>query len=218
MAMAVPSVALAQPLRRPMRGASARHLVGNILVALTFFGAALPNVRHFEYAPANFIWVTGAIIMGVMSLVRFPPRAAMMNSKAFASTIAVFVLPALLRPAPASVGIVASIAIGMEVSGLVLSQVARIYMGRSFGILPGNRGIVSKGPFRIVRHPIYAGWFLLTIGYLLAHPSWINFLIVSTAPALMLWRILLEEQLLVEDPEYREYVQRVRFRLIPGLI
>jgi protein-S-isoprenylcysteine O-methyltransferase Ste14 len=201
-----------------MRGASARHLVGNILVALTFFGAALPNVRHFEYAPANFIWVTGAIIMGVMSLVRFPPRAAMMNSKAFASTIAVFVLPALLRPAPASVGIVASIAIGMEVSGLVLSQVARIYMGRSFGILPGNRGIVSKGPFRIVRHPIYAGWFLLTIGYLLAHPSWINFLIVSTAPALMLWRILLEEQLLVEDPEYREYVQRVRFRLIPGLI
>ena len=187
-------------------------------MALTFFGAALPNVRHFEYAPANFIWVTGAIIMGVMSLVRFPPRAAMMNSKAFASTVAVVVLPALLRPAPASVGIVASIGIGLEVCGLVLSQVARIYMGRSFGILPGNRGIVSKGPFRIVRHPIYAGWFLLTIGYFLAYPSWINFLIVSTAPALMLWRILLEEQLLLEDPEYREYVQHVRFRLIPGVI
>jgi protein-S-isoprenylcysteine O-methyltransferase Ste14 len=218
MAMAVLSVALAQPLRGRIRRASARHLVGNILVALTFFGAALPNVRHFEYAPANFIWVSGAIIMGVMSLLRFPPRAAMMNSKAFASTLAVVGLPALFRPAPASTGIVASIAIGMEVSGLVLSQLARLYMGRSFGILPGNRGIVSKGPFRIVRHPIYAGWFLLTIGYFLAHPSWINFLIVSTTPALMLWRILLEEQLLLKDPEYREYVQRVRFRLIPGVI
>jgi hypothetical protein len=34
----------------------------------------------------------------------------------------------------------------------------------------------------------------------------------------MLWRILLEEQLLLEDHEYREYVQRGRFRLIPGVI
>ena len=106
----------------------------------------------------------------------------------------------------------------MEVCGLVLSQVARIYMGRSFGILPCNRGIVTKGPFRIVRHPVYAGWFLLVIGYFLAYPSWINFLIVSAASPFMLWRILLEEQLLLEDPEYREYVQRVRFRLIPGVI
>ena len=187
-------------------------------MAVTFFGAVLPKARHFEYGPANFIWVTGAIIMGVMSLVRFPPRAAMMNSKAFASTVATFVLPALVRPAPASVGILASIAIGMEVCGLVLSQVARIYMGRSFGILPGNRGIVTKGPFRIVRHPVYTGWFLLSIGYCLAYPSWINFLLVSTASPFMLWRILLEEQLLLEDPEYREYVQRVRFRLIPGVI
>ena len=70
-------------------------------------------------------------------------------------------------------------------------------MGRSFGILPGNREIVSKRPFRIERHPISAGWFLLTIGYFLAYPSWITSLIVSTAPELMLWRIFLEEQLLL---------------------
>src|ERR1022692_4567043 len=171
MATDEPSVARTQPLRGRLLGASGRHLVGNILVEVTFFGAVLPKVRHFEYGPANFIWVTGAIIMGLMSLVRFPPRVAMMNSKAFTSTVAAFVLPALVRPAPPSLGVVASIAIGMEVCGLVLSQVARIYMGRSFGILPGNRGIVTKGPFRIVRHPIYAGWFLLTAGYLLSYQS-----------------------------------------------
>lgn len=185
-------------------------------MALTFFGAALPKARHFEYGPANFIWVTGAIAMGLMSLVRFPPRAAMMNVNAFVANAAAMILPALVRPAPPSMGLIASIAIAMELAGVVLSQVARIYMGRSFGILPGNRGIVTKGPFRFARHPIYVGWFLLTMGYFLAYPSWINFLIVSAASPFMIWRIFLEEQLLLEDSEYREYAQRVRFRLMPG--
>jgi protein-S-isoprenylcysteine O-methyltransferase Ste14 len=218
MATPVPSFARAHPIRGQKPEASARHLVGNILVSLTCFSAALPVARHFEYGPASLILMIGALIMGIISLVRFPPRTAMMNSKAFVSTLVVLLLSALVRPAPASVGVVASIAILMEVCGLLLSEVARIYMGRSFGILPGNRGIVTKGPFRIVRHPVYAGWFLLAIGYFLAYPSWINVLIVSVASPFMLWRILLEEQLLFDDPEYREYVERVRFRLIPGAI
>lgn len=217
MATAIASATQAQALRRPVWTVTARHMVGNVLVALTFFGAALPSARHFENGPANIIWVAGAIIMGVMSLVRFPPRAVMMNSPAFASTIAATVLPTLVRPALPSMGLVASIAIGLEICGVALSQVARIYMGRSFGILPGDRGIVTKGPFRIVRHPIYVGWFLLTVGYSLAYPSWINFLVAAAAAPFMIWRIFLEEELLLEDPEYREYVRRVRFRLIPGV-
>ncbi len=100
---------------------------------------------------------------------------------------------------------------------MALSQVARVYMGRSFGILPGNRGIVSKGPFRIVRHPIYLGWVLLTLGYLLAYPSWINFAIVLATFPFMMWRIVLEEELLSEDPEYRDYLARVHFRMLPWL-
>jgi len=214
---AVSSVARAQPLGELSWGDSVRHATGNILLALTFFGAALPKARHFEYGPSNFIWVSGAIVMGALSLLRFPPRAAMMNGRAFVSNAAALILPALVRPAAASMGLVASIAIGMEFCGVVLSQVARIYMGRSFGILPGNRGIVTRGPFRIVRHPIYVGWFLLTIGYFLAYPSWLNFLIVSAALPFMVWRISLEEELLLADPEYRSYVRRVRYRLIPGI-
>lgn len=177
----------------------------------------LPKAQHFGSAPANYIWVSGAMVMGVMSLVRFPPRAVMMDGKALAANAVALVLPALVRPAPPSLGLIASIAIGTELCGVVLSQVARIYMGRSFGILPGNRGIVTRGPFRIVRHPIYVGWFLLTLGYFLAYPSWINFLIIATSMPFMIWRVFLEEQLLLEDPEYREYAQRVRFRLIPGI-
>ena len=187
-------------------------------MALTFFAAVLPNAYSFEYGPGKFVWVAGAVVMGVISLVRFPPRAVNMTGKAFLSTAAALVFPVLVRPTPVSAGIAASIAPVIVVCGLMLSLVARLYMGRSFGILPGNRGIVTGGPFRVVRHPIYSGWLLLATGYLLSHWSWINFLIVSTALPFMLWRILLEEQLLLDDPEYREYVQGVHFRLIPGVI
>ena len=194
-----------------------RHLIGNLLVASTFFAAALPGAQRFHYAPAETIWIAGSIVMGVLSLVRFAPRAAMMDARAFVSNIGVLAIPCLVRPAAASVGVLASLAIAMEIGGVALSQVARVYMGRSFGILPGNRGIVSKGPFRIVRHPIYLGWVLLTLGYLLAYPSWINFAIVLATFPFMMWRIVLEEELLSEDPEYRDYLARVHFRMLPWL-
>ena len=39
---------------------------------------------------------------------------------------------------------------------------------------------------------------------------------IATLP-FMMWRISLEEELLVDDPEYRDYEERVSFRLIPGV-
>jgi protein-S-isoprenylcysteine O-methyltransferase Ste14 len=194
-----------------------RHLIGNILVASGFFMAALPNARNFARGPADAIWTIGAILMGVLSLVRIPPRAAMLDSRAFASSIAVFLLPCLMRAHRPSVGLIASAGIAFEIGGVAMSQVARLYMGRSFGILPGNRGIVSKGPFRIIRHPIYAGWFFLTLGYLFSFPSWGNFMIIIATLPFMMWRIMLEEELLGDDPEYREYQRLVPSRLVPGI-
>jgi len=102
--------------------------------------------------------------------------------------------------------------------GVVLSQLARLYMGRSFGLLPANRGIVSEGPFRLVRHPVYLGWLLLTAGFAVANPSMRNFLCLAATPIFIGWRIMLEERLLSKDSLYREYCRRVRHRLIPGII
>jgi protein-S-isoprenylcysteine O-methyltransferase Ste14 len=205
-----------QPRPPQITAAGLRHAAGNIAMAAMFFITALPNARHLDRG-ANVVWVVGVVMMGAMSIVRIAPRAVMMDARAFASTMAVLLLPCMVRPASPSMGMIAWSGIVLEILGVGLSQVARIYMGRSFGILPGNRGIVSKGPFRFVRHPIYAGWFLLTAGYLLSYPSRANlFIMIATLP-FMMWRISLEEELLVDDPEYREYEARVTFRLIPGV-
>src|ERR1700683_788461 len=205
-----------QPRPPQITAAGVRRAGGNIMLAAMFFITALPNARHLDRG-ANLVWVLDAGMMCAMSIVRIPPRAVMMNARAFASTAAVLLLPCMVRPVLPSIGMMAWTGIALEIFGVGLSQVARIYMGRSFGILPGNRGIVSKGPFRFVRHPIYAGWFLLTAGYLFSYPSRANLFIMIVTLPFMIWRISLEEELLVADPEYCEYEKRVSSRLIPGL-
>jgi protein-S-isoprenylcysteine O-methyltransferase Ste14 len=212
------------PLARPIVTASPvvspriRHALGNTLVAASFVVAAIPNAKHFFRSPADAIWTIGAVLMAAMSLVRIAPKAARLDLYAFLSTLfPVFLLPCLLRADVASSGALAWAGVGLELLGVALSQVSRVYMGRSFGILPGNRGIVSKGPFAMVRHPIYAGWFLLTVGYLASYPSWMNCLITVATLPFMMWRIRLEEDLLNADPDYRKYRRLVPSRLVPGV-
>ncbi len=200
------------------RVAQLRHLVGNILLAGAFFIAAYPNVRHYGTGFANAIWAAGAIIMCALSLIRVPARAAMLDARAFAATAAMFTAPCLMRPRPAASGAILSVALALEILGLLVSETARIYMGRSFGVLPANRGIVSRGPFQIVRHPVYLGWFILSTGFALAYPSARNFAFLALTIPFLLWRIRLEEELLAHDGEYRVYCARVRYRLIPGVV
>jgi len=199
-------------------GPRVRHAIGNVLMAGAFVVAALPNARHFFRGPADTIWTIGAFLMAAMSLVRIAPKAARVDLQAFVSTIfPVFLLPCLLRPESASSGLLAYTGVGLELVGVALTQVSRVYMGRSFGILPGNRGIVSNGPFRLIRHPIYAGWFILTLGYLASYPSMKNCIITLATLPFMMWRIRMEEDLLEADPDYRRYRQMVPFRVLPGL-
>jgi protein-S-isoprenylcysteine O-methyltransferase Ste14 len=77
-----------------------------------------------------------------------------------------------------------------------VSEGSRIYLGRRFGFLPANRGIVASGPFSIVRHPIYSGWFVLMLGLLMAYPTLHNALMLTVIVPDMVLRIDLEEQLL----------------------
>jgi protein-S-isoprenylcysteine O-methyltransferase Ste14 len=194
-----------------------RHAAANIGVALMFFAALMPNASHYGSGLANFIWVAGAALMGVLSLIRVPPNAAMMTPKALAAVTGMLLIPTLIRPADPSTGLIALAGMILELLGVILSQVARLYMGRRFGVLPANRGIVSTGPFRIIRHPIYMGWFILTLGLATSYPTIRNFLMLVLTLPFMMWRIKLEEELLSEDPEYRAYCKKVPHRLLPAL-
>jgi protein-S-isoprenylcysteine O-methyltransferase Ste14 len=220
--------AVAAPIRAPISIPQARitiaglrHALGDCLLAASFLLATLPGARELKFSlagAANMVWLTGAAIMAVMTFARFAPRSATVNLRTIAASGGMLILPCFMRPTNLSIGALATTGLILELFGVVMTQVARVYMGRSFGILPANRGIVAKGPFRWVRHPIYFGWLILSIGYAMSYPNDRNvMLIVATLP-FMVWRIDQEEAHLTADPEYRRYMDRVRYRLLPGLI
>ena len=78
--------------------------------------------------------------------------------------------------------------------------------------------VCDTGPYRFVRHPGYAGNILPLFGIVLALDSVWTLIPTAVALIIMVIRTVLEDQTLQEElPGYRDYAQRVRYRLIPGI-
>ena len=90
-------------------------------------------------------------------------------------------------------------------------------LGRSFGLIPANRGIVSTGLYRLVRHPIYLGYLITHVAFVAANPTLWNLALLLTADIALLARAVCEERTLARDDAYRHYQTRVRWRVVPGL-
>jgi protein-S-isoprenylcysteine O-methyltransferase Ste14 len=101
--------------------------------------------------------------------------------------------------------------------GLAIHVGAKLSLLRSFGVVAANRGVKSGGLYRLVRHPMYAGYMLTHVGFLLVAPSFWNLAVYAVAWAFLVARIYAEEKVLGEDPAYRALKERVRFRLLPGV-
>lgn len=110
-----------------------------------------------------------------------------------------------------------AVGIGLQLAGLAWQFASKYTLGRSFGLLPAARGIVVAGPYRVVRHPIYLGYLISHIGFLLVNFSWQNFAVIAVLYAAQVLRIRREEQVLCGDDAYRSYTERVRWRLVPGV-
>jgi len=78
--------------------------------------------------------------------------------------------------------------------------------------------VVSTGPYAIVRHPMYASGLLYLLGTPIALGSYRGLIPFVCLVPFLIWRLFDEEQLLCETlPGYREYQQKVRHRLLPGI-
>jgi protein-S-isoprenylcysteine O-methyltransferase Ste14 len=76
--------------------------------------------------------------------------------------------------------------------------------------------VASGGLYKFVRHPMYVGNVIMMLGIPLALGSYWGLLFVIPGVAVLVFRILDEEKLLTHElPGYREYTQRVRYRLVP---
>jgi protein-S-isoprenylcysteine O-methyltransferase Ste14 len=105
----------------------------------------------------------------------------------------------------------------LVLGGAGIALAAKLFLGRSFGLVPANRGVRESGVYRVVRHPMYAGYMLNQLGFLLMYFSWPNVAIYAAAWTAFWLRAVEEEKFLRADPEYVRYADKVRYRLIPGV-
>jgi protein-S-isoprenylcysteine O-methyltransferase Ste14 len=124
---------------------------------------------------------------------------------------------AFLPPVELGVGL-AIAASALTAGGLLASCVILATLGRHFGVRPGARGVVSRGAYAHVRHPLYGAESVAQLGMLISVLSPLAVLTYCVYLALQFRRALLEERVLAATfPAYREYQARTS-RFIPGLI
>jgi protein-S-isoprenylcysteine O-methyltransferase Ste14 len=81
-----------------------------------------------------------------------------------------------------------------------------------------DQKVISSGPYAIVRHPMYSGVIMMYFFTPLALGSWWALIPASFIIPTLVLRILNEELLLTRElPGYKEYTQKVKFRLMPGI-
>ena len=130
------------------------------------------------------------------------------------------IAPLLIRPIsqePPHTPVLVALCLALMIGGMFLQITAKVVLGHAFGIIAANRGVKVIGPYRFVRHPMYAGYIMTHIGYLLAMPALSTAILYALALSFQVVRIFREERVLIEDPRYREFAARVRYRLVPGL-
>jgi protein-S-isoprenylcysteine O-methyltransferase Ste14 len=104
-----------------------------------------------------------------------------------------------------------------QLLGLAICLLSFLALGRSFGFAAADRGLVRRGPYAVVRHPVYASYLLLQFGYLLQSISVWNALILLFATACNVGRARVEDRLLATNEQYGGYRAQVRWRLLPGV-
>jgi protein-S-isoprenylcysteine O-methyltransferase Ste14 len=150
-------------------------------------------------------------------LIRRPPAAVSRNPGAWLLAFAGTFASVLFRPSGAHPhwGVVAGLV--LQLAGLALCVLSLRTLGRSFGVVAADRGLVTRGPYAIVRHPVYASYLLIQSGYLLQSLSLRNALVFVLGTGFNVGRALMEERLLAGSPAYAAYQNSVRWRLVPGL-
>lgn len=140
-----------------------------------------------------------------------PKTVSMIPSDWLVAIIGSFA-PLFLRPADYGVLPQAEILI---VLGTILQTAGLISLNRSFAIVAAKREIKTGWMYRIIRHPLYASYFLIFGGYVLVHTTATNLVLFLITMSFLCLRIFREERHLSFDPEYRTYMLKVRYRIIP---
>lgn len=207
-----PTRAAAAPLTLDRGEITARM----VIVALFTFMAVRIGADFLQTGRfTGLLLLASEALVIVLTVCRRPTDVVDRSLRAHILTALSLVGPLLVGPAGATALMPEAATVTLTACGLLVVIGGKLSLGRSFGLMPANRGVVSTGLYRLVRHPIYMGYLVTHVGFCAAYPTLWNFLTLVGADVALLTRSVCEEQTLARDAAYREYQQRVRWRVLP---
>jgi protein-S-isoprenylcysteine O-methyltransferase Ste14 len=192
---------------------------------LLLFGVTageLAILVHFTptFTITDWIYVLQHVIVLVIALRRPPPAA---HDHSVAVSCAVFVayaypyaLVIYLNSVPGD-PVWPEAGLVLVTFGTFLSLASLVTLGRFFGVRPALRGLATKGPYAVVRDPMYLAYIVSDIGYNLQEWNPGCALIVGAGWVSLVYRIHAEERVLSQDSRWSAYAAAVRYHLVPGL-
>jgi protein-S-isoprenylcysteine O-methyltransferase Ste14/Flp pilus assembly pilin Flp len=194
-----------------MAAAVARQAIGAI-------GDAVDEARLESWLVAGYAVLKFAVAVAftVFVIIRGPALRRARKPVAYLTCAAVLV-PAVLR-APTEAAAPAVLIVGelIAVLGCAWMLVAALALGRCFGVLPEARGLVTHGPYALVRHPLYLGEFGAMAGLLIASPAPRNLVAGAVFVIAQFTRMRFEERALTREfPEYADYAASTP-RIVPS--
>lgn len=177
--------------------------------------------QHFHHGLPLIASVLNILILIVTMMIRRPPRRVTPNPwywlLAFVASYWQILILGFLQPGQPLVS--NRITTLLAALGLVVMVWARLSLGRNIGFVPARRELVSSGAYAFMRHPVYTAVLLTNGAFLLRAFSPLNALLIGLG---IFWFIpvksLVEEDFLRADPEYADYMQRVKTRWIPFVV
>jgi protein-S-isoprenylcysteine O-methyltransferase Ste14 len=207
-------------VRLPVLRLGARTFGDILLFVVTAAELALLIRFTPTFTVTDWIYVVQHAMVFGIALTRHAPEA---QDRSLSSNAAVFVAYTYpygqilyLRWVPGEVAWVEG-GLALVLVAACLSFASLFTLGRRFGVRPALRGLATRGPYRIVRHPIYLAYLLSDIGYNLQEWNSGTAAMVAAGWLSILYRIRAEERVLARDPGWPAYTGLVRSRLIPGV-
>jgi protein-S-isoprenylcysteine O-methyltransferase Ste14 len=201
----VPLVFLALAM---VAGASAAHALGAF--------AGHPGMRLALLALYAVLRMVVALAFAFFTAQRSEPHRRSREPLAFvACAVAMLAVVPISGPGSDTPSVLLLAGDAVAVGGSLVMFVSVLALGRCFGVLPEARGLVTRGPYRLVRHPVYLGEIVAMTGLTVAAPAWVHVAVLIVFVAAQLTRMRLEEAALTEAfPEYAAYAARTS-RLLP---
>lgn len=195
-----------------------RHLLEKICNALGAFVyivyvGVFAKDMYVHHRLSSFFPLTMSSVFFYFFLVRDMPKQINLSPHHWLIALYGTFLPLFFRP-PTSVHDLMPLIV-LQAVGICISIAGIFSLNKSFGLTPANRGVKTIGAYKIIRHPIYAGYVLTLACYCMQNYSDANVVIFFAWVLCELLRIFAEEKYLSQDPAYADYMKKVRWRILP---